>query len=123
MEVKINREIRNYSEIIYFGLTIRQFIFSVLSCLVAVFLFFSFRSKVNTEILSWICIIGSAPFAALGFVNYNGMTAEKLFIAWLKSEILVPRKLKYESRNLYYDILKSANVTKRGKEKNNDKNN
>ena len=86
-------------------------------------MFFSFRSKVNTEILSWICIIGSAPFAALGFVNYNGMTAEKLFISWLKSEILVPRKLKYESRNLYYDILKSANVTKRGKEKNNDKNN
>ena len=83
MEVKINREIRNYSETIYFGLTIRQFIFSVLSCLVAVFLFFSFRSKVNTEILSWICIIGASPFAALGFVNYNGMTAEKLFIAWV----------------------------------------
>lgn len=123
MEVKINREIRNYSETIYFGLTLRQFIFSVLSCLVAVFLFFSFRDKVNTEILSWICIIGAIPFAALGFVNYNGMTAEKLFVAWLKSEILVPRKLKYESCNLYYDILKSTSVTKKRKEKSNDKNN
>lgn len=109
MEVKVNREIRNYSETIYFGLTLRQFIFSVLSCLMAVFLFFQFRDKLNTEILSWICIIGASPFAALGFVNYNGMTAEKLFITWVKSEILTPRKLKYESSNLYYDILRSTN--------------
>lgn len=109
LEVKVNREIRNYSETIYFGLTLRQFIFSVLSCLMAVFLFFLFRDKLNTEILSWICIIGASPFAALGFVNYNGMTAEKLFIAWVKSEILTPRKLKYESSNLYYDILKFTN--------------
>ena len=36
MEVKINREIRNYTESMFFGLTLRQFIFSVLACTVAV---------------------------------------------------------------------------------------
>ena len=32
MEVKINREIRDYSEAVYFGLNLRQFVFSVLAC-------------------------------------------------------------------------------------------
>lgn len=36
MEVKINREIRNYTESMFFGLSLRQFIFSVLACGVAV---------------------------------------------------------------------------------------
>ena len=31
MEVKINREIRNYTESMFFGLSLRQFIFSVLA--------------------------------------------------------------------------------------------
>ena len=38
MEVKINREIRNYTESMFFGLSLRQFIFSVLACGVAVVL-------------------------------------------------------------------------------------
>ena len=40
MEVKINREIRNYTESMFFGLSMRQFIFSVLACGVAVGLYF-----------------------------------------------------------------------------------
>ena len=77
MEVKINREIRNYTESMFFGLSLRQFIFSVLACGVAVGLYFLLRPYVGTETVSWVCILGAAPFAALGFVKYNGMTAEK----------------------------------------------
>ena len=36
MEVKINREIRNYTESVFFGLSLRQFIFSVLAVGVAI---------------------------------------------------------------------------------------
>ena len=32
MEVKINKEIRDYTESVYFGLSLRQFIFSILAC-------------------------------------------------------------------------------------------
>ena len=32
MEVKINKEIRKFSESIFFGLSLRQFIFSVIAC-------------------------------------------------------------------------------------------
>ena len=36
MEVKINREIRDYQESIFFGLNLRQLIFSILAIAVAV---------------------------------------------------------------------------------------
>ena len=35
MAVKINKEIRNYTESMFFGLSMRQFIFSVPACGVA----------------------------------------------------------------------------------------
>ena len=76
MEVKINREIRNYTESIFFGLSLRQSIFSLLAVIMAVILGFTFRGKVNTEVLSWICVFGAVPFGLLGFITYHGMTAE-----------------------------------------------
>ena len=79
MEVKINKEIRNYTESMFFGLSLRQFIFSVLACGVAVGLYFLLRPHFGTETLSWMCILGAAPFALIGFVKYNGMTAEQFY--------------------------------------------
>ena len=77
MEVKINREIRNYTESMFFGLSMRQFVFSVLAILVAVGLHFLLKPHFGTETVSWMCILGAAPFAALGFITYHGMTAEQ----------------------------------------------
>lgn len=106
MEVKINKEIRNYTESMFFGLSLRQFIFSVLACGVAVGLFFLLRPYFGTETLSWVCILGALPFAIMGFVKYNGMTAEQFVWAWIKSEFLMPKKLMFSPDNLYYEALK-----------------
>ena len=101
MEVKINKDIRDFSESIFFGLSMRQFIFSILACLVAVVLYFLLKPFFGIETLSWVCILGAAPFAALGFIKYNGMTAEEFVIAFIKSEILMPRHLTFNSQNIY----------------------
>lgn len=101
MEVKINKDIRDFSESIFFGLSLRQFIFSILACLVAVVLYFLLKPFFGIETLSWLCILGAAPFAALGFIKYNGMTAEEFVIAFIKSEILMPRHLTFNSQNIY----------------------
>ena len=106
MEVKINKEIRNYTESMFFGLSLRQFIFSVLACGVAVGLYFLLRPRFGTETLSWVCILGAFPFAAMGFIKYNGMTAEQFVWAWLKSEFLMPKKLMFLPDNLYYETMK-----------------
>ena len=106
MEVKINREIRNYTESIFFGLSLRQFIFTVLAVGVAVGLYFLLKPHFGIEVLSWLCILGAAPFAVLGFVSYHGMTAEQFIWVWFKSEILEPKRLYFKPSNLYYDVLK-----------------
>lgn len=90
----------------FFGLSLRQFIFSVFACGVAVGLFFLFRPYFGTETLSWVCILGALPFAIMGFVKYNGMTAEQFVWAWIKSELLMPKKLMFYPDNLYYEALK-----------------
>lgn len=106
MEVKINKDIREFSESIFFGLSMRQFIFSIIACVVAVVLYFLLKPFLEIETLSWVCILGAAPFAALGFIKYNGMTAEEFVIAFIKSEILMPRELKFSSNNIYAEEFK-----------------
>ena len=108
MEVKINKEIRNYTESMFFGLSMRQFLFSVLACGVAVGLFFLLRGRFGTETLSWMCILGASPFAVMGFVRYNGMTAEQFVWAWVKSQFLMPKKILFVPENLYYEAMKNA---------------
>ena len=106
MEVKINKDIRDFSESIFFGLSMRQFIFSIMACLVAVVLYFLLKPFFGIETLSWVCILAASPFAALGFIKYNGMTAEEFVIAFIKSEILMPRHLTFNSQNIYAEEFK-----------------
>ena len=102
MEVKINREIRDYQESIFFGLNLRQLIFSVLAICVAVGIYFGLQNVLGTETVSWLCVLGAFPFAAMGFIKYNGMNAEQFAMAFIKSEFLIP---KFEGENHYYQKL------------------
>lgn len=108
MEVRINREIREYTESVFFGLSLRQFFFSALSCVVAVGAYFLLRPVLGLEAVSWICILSAFPFAMIGFVKYNGMSAEKFIVAWVKAEILMPKHLTFGNTNMYCRIMTEA---------------
>lgn len=129
MEVKINREIRDFQENVFFGLNLRQLIFSVLAVGVAVGIYFGLRNVLGTETVSWLCILGAVPFAALGFIKYNGMSAEKFITAYVRSEFLMPRRLVFKSENIYYaackEYIENRSITppKEKKRKKGDKNN
>ncbi len=116
MEVKINREIRDYTESVFFGLSVRQFGFSMAAVIVAVVLYFILQPMFGTETVSWMCILGAAPFAALGFFQYHGLTAEQFFWQWLRSEVIEPKKLVVKSENTYYACLKDLIGRKRREE-------
>jgi hypothetical protein len=116
MEVKINKEIRNYTESMFFGLSLRQCIFSVLALGIAVGIFFGLRDRLGMEIVSWVCVLGAAPFAAMGFVTYHGMTAELVAWAWVISEILMAKHLTFKSENLYFEAIFENHRRKEKKE-------
>ena len=109
MEVKVNKEIREYSENMFFGLTMRQFFFSVLGCIVAVGIYFLCRNALGTEFTTWLCVLGVVPFALLGFVSYNGMPAEKVALAYIKSRIIYPRRYICRPTSMYYEFIKKNN--------------
>ena len=144
IEIKIPKEIREYRESIFFGLTTRQFICSLLALGVAaglqatigrlqcwpfgasnrtsvpallaggpearqaVGVYFLLQPYVGTEEIGWMCILAAAPFAACGFFRYHGMTAEQFLWAWVKSELLYPKKLVFRSGNVYHHALEPA---------------
>jgi len=114
VEVRINKEIRNYTESIFFGLTLRQFCFAAAALGAAVLLYFGLRHYMGLETLSWLCILGAAPFAALGFLKYNGMTAEQFIWAWIKSEILIPKKIGFSAVNVYYEATRNPKYKAKG---------
>lgn len=115
MEIKINREIRDYHESMFMGLSLRQSIFSVLAIASAVGLYFWLQPVLGAEITSWVCVLSAAPFAVLGFVSYHGMPAEKFLWVWFRSEILEPKQLCFRPNNLYYELMKDT-IAKHEKE-------
>ena len=108
MEIKINREIRNQSESVFFGLSLRQLIFSILAIGIAIAVYFLLGNTFSLETRSWLCILCAGPFGAMGFISYNGMTADKLLICILKS-LLTTKALPFQAENAYEYLTEEAN--------------
>lgn len=120
MEIKINKEIKDYHESMFFGLSVRQFVCSVMAVGIAVGTYFGLRDIVGKEMVSWLCVLCAAPFAAAGFFKYNGMTFEKFAIAYIRSEFLCAGRRVFKSENILYNLYKevlSDAVKKRKKSK------
>ena len=110
MEVRINKEVRDYQEAVFFGLSLRQFVFSVLAIGISVALYFPLSRIVGDVEIGWICILGALPFALCGFVRYNGMTFETLVLAILRSEYCMPKRLMFKAENLYAKVLERGYI-------------
>ena len=106
IEVRINKEVRDYQESVFFGLSLRQLIF----VLVAVGVYFGLHNIVGSGDVGWMCILAAFPFATGGFFTYNGMTFEKFLLALIRSELLYPKKLVFRSENLYAKALENSSV-------------
>ena len=83
MEIKVNKEVRDYTESIFLGMSFRQFLFSIIACVVAVIIYLSCVDVLGMETTSWLCMLGATPFASLGFITFQKMNAEQILItAW-----------------------------------------
>lgn len=105
MEVKVNREIRDYTEGVFFGLSLRQCAFAALACAAAVGVFLALEPALGLEPTSWSCVAAASPLVGAGFARWHGMSAEEAAIAWVRSEVLCPRALLPGHPNLYARLL------------------
>lgn len=106
MEIKVNKEVRDYTESIFLGLSFRQFLFSIMACVVAVIIYLSCVDILGMETTSWLCMLGAAPFASLGFITFQKMNAEQILITAWHSFLLSNRNLIDKPFNLYYEMFK-----------------
>ncbi len=72
MQIKSNQNVREYREVVYFGMTLRQLIFSVLA---------------------------AAPFGAFGFVRWHGMPFERMIGVFIRSRLVLNRPLFFRLEN------------------------
>lgn len=105
MEIKINKEIRQHRENIFWGLSLRQLLCPLLAVGVAVGTYFLLRGPLGGQPASWLCMLAAAPVAAAGFVSYNDMNFEQLAWAIIKTTVLCRRLRTFRAENLYETLL------------------
>ncbi|MDO4566090.1 MAG: PrgI family protein [Oscillospiraceae bacterium] len=110
MEVRINKEIRDYQESVFFGLSLRQFAFSLAAVLVAAALYFLLKEPLGVETAGWACVLAAFPFALCGFFRYNGMSAERFLLTFLRSAFICPKRLVFKADNLYAIALADSGI-------------
>ena len=110
MEVRINKEVRNYQESLFFGLSLRQFLFALLAVAVAVSVYFGLRPVLGNGEIGWACILAAFPFALGGFFQYNGMTLEQFLFAYIRTEFIYPHRLVFQSDNLYAKLMERSSM-------------
>ena len=113
------KEVRNYTEAIYFGLNARQLFGAVVAAGTAVSVYFVLKDHMDEMLLSWICVLAATPGALFGFFKFQGLFAEQFLLILLRY-IFSPKKLIYESRNIYAEQMekerggkKHENIAKR----------
>ena len=110
MEIRINKEVRNYQESLFFGLSLRQLLFALLAVAVPVGVYFGLRPVLGNGEIGWVCVLAAFPFALGGFFQYNGMTLERFLLAYIRSEFLFPRRLVFKSDNIYAKALENSTI-------------
>ena len=104
IEIKIPKEIRHYKEKLVFGLTVRQALCTFVMLLINVPTYIYGRKFLNEELISWIVLILAIPMALIGFFKYNNMNFESFILAFLRSEVIYPKKRIYETDNVFENI-------------------
>ena len=77
IEIRIPKEIKNYREKLFFGLTLRQCICAGISLAICVPLYIWGHHFLPQEAISWIVVFIAAPLMFTGFFRYNDMAFEQ----------------------------------------------
>ncbi len=107
MQIKSNQDVREYKEVVYFGMTLRQLIFSALAGAAALGVYLLCGRRMSMEAVSWLCVAAAVPFAAFGFVRWHGMAFEQLIGVFIRSRLVLNRPLFFRPDNPYKAVITS----------------
>lgn len=103
IEIRIPKEIKNYREKLFFGLTLRQCICAGASLLICVPLYIFGSRYLSQEVISWLVVIIAAPLMLVGFFRYNDMTFEKFAVERFY-QMFSPQKRVYSYEPVFMEL-------------------
>ena len=77
LEVKIPKEITEYREKIFLGLSVRQIICVAIAAILGTISFFVVRPFIGNDLALYFVLLIAAPVMGIGFIRINGFTFEK----------------------------------------------
>jgi hypothetical protein len=90
-----------YKEKFFFGLTVRQLVCTA-ACLAITIPTGIFGGKIlPSDIVQWIVILEAIPFAAFGFISFDGQPVEKVFFKAFKYYISPQKDIIYYKPEIY----------------------
>ena len=103
MEIQLNKDLQKFQDNVVLGLNARQTVFGGIGAALGIGVFLLASKKgLTDDVSSVITSAVVAPFAALGFVNYNGMPFERLVKVWIKQFFLCPNRIVSRPENILY---------------------
>lgn len=103
IEIRIPKEIKNYREKLFFGMTLRQCICAAVALLICVPLYIFGNRFLPQEAVSWVVIIVAVPLMLAGFFRYNDMNFEKFAVEWFYQNF-APQKRVYTDEPIYLTL-------------------
>lgn len=103
IEIRIPKEIKNYREKLFFGLTLRQSICAGVALLICVLLYIFGNKFIPQEALSWLVILIAAPLMLAGFFRYNDMTFEQFGVEFIYHNF-TPQKRVYSYEPIFIEL-------------------
>ena len=103
IEIRIPKEIKNYREKLFFGLTLRQCICAGVAILICVPLYIFGNKFLPEEAVSWVVLIIAAPLMLAGFFRYNDMTFEKFAVEFFFHNFTAQKRV-YSDESMFAEL-------------------
>ena len=88
----MNKEIQEFQESFFFGLSMRQCFFSVLAIAAAVGVYLGTKDTCGTEIAGWLSVFVCSPFCGMWFFPLSPDDTGKVRMGVVKIRDLMPQK-------------------------------
>lgn len=119
MNIANRNEIRDIKGVVYFGLSIRKFVFAAFAMIAGCYTGFKlYVANIPSQLVGLGVMLAAAPFAIFGFLRWHGMYPEQIIPTIIRSRITHGNRLYFRPDNHYKYLSQQALKFERRNKKN-----
>lgn len=106
MKVKMTRDLNKYKPKFIAGLTVRQALSLLICILVVVPSYFFLKKYLDENSVEWIILLIGGLILAFGWVEYQGLTFEKILLERINTIFILPKTRYFKIEDEFEEFLK-----------------